>query len=99
MTDRADFEPETEHEWSNMTHTLFRSPEDGELHATGPVDWVEDVVPAACQDVPDGDRDDLEVTRKHPTCDVCNRIGPKYEWSEDWEPRSQATAVPDGGST
>lgn len=64
--------------------TLYRSPQDGELHETGPVDWEEDTVPPVCSNVSEGTTDDLETTRKDPTCSDCQEIGPKFEWSDDW---------------
>ena len=70
-----------------MKTTLYRSPEDGELHETGPVDWDDSIVPVVCSNVDDGTTDDLEATRKDATCPDCREIGPKFEWSEDWNGR------------
>lgn len=66
-----------------MMTTLFRSPEDGKLHETGPIDWMEEDVPVVCSNVPDGTTDSLEATKKEATCSDCQEIGPKWEWSED----------------
>lgn len=67
-----------------MKTTLFRSPQDGELHECGPIDWDDGTVPVVCENVGPGTTDDLEATRKEPTCLDCREIGPKFEWSEDW---------------
>lgn len=68
-----------------MKTTLLRSPEDGQLHETGPVDWDGGTVPVVCSNVGDATTDDLEATQKRPTCPDCREIGPRYEWSDDWD--------------
>lgn len=67
-----------------MKSTLYRGP-GGELHETGPVDWKEGTVSVVCDNVPDGITDDLEATRKGATCEDCAEIGPRWEWSDDWQ--------------
>jgi len=67
-----------------MKTTLYRSPEDGKLHETGPIDWENETAQVVCSNVGNGTTDDLEATRKDPTCPDCRRIGPKFEWSDDW---------------
>lgn len=81
--------------WGRLTKTFYRSPEDGELHATGPIDWKEGLVPVVCSNVPDGVRDDLETASK-PTCPECLEIGPRFEWSDDWD-TERGELITDGG--
>jgi hypothetical protein len=76
-----------------MMQTLVRHPEDGELHESGPIDWEDGYVPVVCENVGSVTTDELEATRKTVTCPDCQEIGPKFEWSEDWNGRYVGTDI------